>query len=64
MNGTLQRNRVTHLLPAGFPEVDTLFSHFFRPDEVRHVACAGFDLGSGERVPHRDGRSGRRRRKT
>ena len=33
MNGTLQRNRVTHLLPAGFPEVDTLFSHFFRPDE-------------------------------
>ena len=33
MRGTLQRNRVTHLLPAGFPEVDTLFSHFFRPDE-------------------------------
>ena len=33
MNGTLQRNRVTQLLPAGFPEVDTLFSHFFRPDE-------------------------------
>jgi HSP20 family protein len=33
MNGTLQRNRVTNLLPAGFPEVDTLFSHFFRPDE-------------------------------
>ena len=33
MRGTLQRNRVTHLLPAGLPEVDTLFNHFFRPEE-------------------------------
>ena len=33
MRGTLQRNRVTHLLPAGLPEVDALFNHFFRPEE-------------------------------
>ena len=30
----LQKNRLGHLLPAGFPEVDNLFNHFFRPEEV------------------------------
>lgn len=31
---TLQRNRLNNLLPVGLPEVDTLFNHFFRPEEV------------------------------
>jgi HSP20 family protein len=31
---TLQKNRLGHLLPAGFPEVDSLFNHFFRAEEV------------------------------
>ena len=31
---TLQKNRFGHLLPAGLPEFDTLFNHFFRPEEV------------------------------
>ena len=31
---TLQRNRLNHLLPVGLPEVDTLFNHFFRAEEV------------------------------
>ena len=30
----LQRNRFGHLKPAGFPEFDNLFNHFFRPDDV------------------------------
>jgi HSP20 family protein len=34
MSTTLQKNRLNHLLPAGFPEVDSLFNHFFRPEEV------------------------------
>jgi HSP20 family protein len=34
MNSTLQKNRLGHLLPAGFPEVDTLFNQFFRPEEM------------------------------
>jgi HSP20 family protein len=34
MNSTLQKNRLGHVLPAGFPEVDNLFSHFFRPEEM------------------------------
>ena len=31
---TLQKNRLGHLLPAGFPDVDNLFGHFFRPEET------------------------------
>ena len=34
MNSTLQKNRLGHVLPAGFPEVDNLFNHFFRPEEM------------------------------
>ena len=34
MATALQKNRLNHLLPAGFPEVDSLFNHFFRPEEV------------------------------
>lgn len=34
MATALQRNRLGHLLPAGFPEFDNLFNHFFRPEEV------------------------------
>jgi HSP20 family protein len=34
MKGTLQRNRLGQLLPAGFPEFDNLFNHFFRAEEV------------------------------
>jgi HSP20 family protein len=31
---TLQKNRLGHLLPAGFTDVDNLFGHFFRPEET------------------------------
>ena len=34
MAGTLQRNRLGQLLPAGFPEFDNLFNHFFRAEEA------------------------------
>jgi HSP20 family protein len=34
MNSTLQKNRLGQVLPAGFPEVDNLFNHFFRPEEM------------------------------
>jgi HSP20 family protein len=34
MSTALQKNRFGHLLPAGLPEFDTLFNHFFRPEEV------------------------------
>ena len=30
----LQRNRFGHLKPAGMPEFENLFSHFFRPEDV------------------------------
>jgi HSP20 family protein len=31
---TLQKNRVSQLFPAGFPEFDNLFNHFFRTEEA------------------------------
>ncbi len=34
MNSTLQKNRLGSLLPAGLPEFDNLFNHFFRAEEV------------------------------
>ena len=34
MSSTLQKNRLGHLLPGGFPEVENLFNHFFRAEEV------------------------------
>jgi HSP20 family protein len=34
MSTALQRNRVGNLLPAGLPEFDNLFNHFFRAEEV------------------------------
>jgi HSP20 family protein len=34
MSNSLQRNRVGGLLPAGLPEFDTLFNHFFRAEDV------------------------------
>ena len=34
MTSTLQRNRLGDLLPAGLPEFDNLFNHFFRAEEV------------------------------
>jgi HSP20 family protein len=34
MSTALQRNRLGHLLPSGFPEFDNLFNHFFRAEEV------------------------------
>lgn len=34
MATTLQRNRLGNLLPAGFPEFDTVFNHLFRAEEV------------------------------
>src|SRR3990172_1380499 len=34
MSTALQKNRFGHLLPAGLPEFDTLFNHFFRGEEV------------------------------
>jgi HSP20 family protein len=34
MSSTLQKNRFGHLLPGGFPEVENLFNHFFRAEEV------------------------------
>jgi HSP20 family protein len=34
MTSTLQKSRFNHLLPAGLPEFDNLFNHFFRAEEV------------------------------
>ncbi len=34
MRTALQRNRLGQLLPAGLPEFDNLFTHFFRTEEV------------------------------
>jgi HSP20 family protein len=34
MSSTLQKNRLGQFLPAGFPEFDNLFNHFFRPEEA------------------------------
>ncbi len=34
MSNTMQRNRLGGLLPTSMPEFDTLFNHFFRPEEV------------------------------
>jgi HSP20 family protein len=34
MNAALQKNRLGDLLPAGLPEFDNLFNHFFRAEEV------------------------------
>jgi HSP20 family protein len=34
MHSSLQKNRFGHLLPAGLPELDNLFNHFFRAEEV------------------------------
>ena len=34
MNAALQKNRMGNLLPAGLPEFDNLFNHFFRAEEV------------------------------
>jgi HSP20 family protein len=34
MTSTAQKNRLGHLLPAGLPEFDNLFNHFFRAEEV------------------------------
>jgi HSP20 family protein len=34
MSTALQKNRLGHLLPAGFPEFDNLFNQFFRAEEV------------------------------
>jgi HSP20 family protein len=34
MSHTLQKNRLGNFLAAGLPEVDSLFNHFFRAEEV------------------------------
>jgi HSP20 family protein len=34
MNAALQKNRMGNFLPAGLPEFDNLFNHFFRAEEV------------------------------
>jgi HSP20 family protein len=34
MSTSIQKNRLGHLLPAGLPEFDNLFNHFFRAEEV------------------------------
>ncbi len=34
MANAVQKNRLGHLLPAGFPEYENLFNHFFRPEEA------------------------------
>jgi HSP20 family protein len=34
MNAALQKNRLGNVLPAGLPEFDNLFNHFFRAEEV------------------------------
>jgi HSP20 family protein len=34
MTSSLQKNRLGNLLPAGLPELDNLFNHFFRAEEV------------------------------
>jgi HSP20 family protein len=34
MAAALQKNRLGHVLPAGFPELDTLFNQFLRAEEV------------------------------
>jgi HSP20 family protein len=34
MSTSLQKNRLNHLMQGGFPELDNLFNHFFRAEEV------------------------------
>ena len=34
MRGTLQRNRLGNALSAGMPELDEMFKHFFRAEDV------------------------------
>jgi HSP20 family protein len=34
MNSTTQKNRLGQILPAGLPEFDHLFNHFFRAEDV------------------------------
>jgi HSP20 family protein len=34
MNAALQKSRLGNALPAGLPEFDSLFNHFFRAEEV------------------------------
>jgi HSP20 family protein len=34
MNSATQKNRLGSLLPGGLPELDSLFNHFFRAEEV------------------------------
>jgi HSP20 family protein len=34
MSAALQKNRLGNVLPAGLPEFDNLFNHFFRAEEV------------------------------
>ena len=34
MSQTLRKNRLNHVMPGGLPELDSLFNHFFRPEEV------------------------------
>ena len=34
MSHALQKNRLNQVLPGGFPELDNLFTHFFRAEEV------------------------------
>jgi HSP20 family protein len=34
MSTALRKNRLGQLFPAGMPEFDNLFNHFFRPEEV------------------------------
>jgi HSP20 family protein len=34
MRNALQRNRLGQLLPTGFQELDSLFGHIFRPEDV------------------------------
>jgi HSP20 family protein len=34
MSHALQKNRLGHLLPGSLPELDNLFNHFFRAEEV------------------------------
>ncbi len=34
MSQSIQKNRINRVVPSGFPELDNLFNHFFRPEEV------------------------------
>lgn len=34
MSQAIQKNRLNRVVPGGFPELDNLFNHFFRPEEV------------------------------